>query len=626
MPKKNYKNEIMNSLKQPHNPFRLTKEELGQAETLLTQIENGENWAENMKALADMLEVVPLEMHENAEEYEEAVQEDAQYKRKPIHVHESADKDAALEALSQELEFQGTHAAYRYFNDRLRECESEEDQLTLIAAIKKFADAGKVQWTKECTEAIIGDYTASHGKEPDLQSVPEESVKTAANELISNFEASGKMLGYSGTDQYNISVAMASYKLQTQKHGVIHPEVTKYIRFRDTMTQLQELDEKFQQEMKAFTALRHSDSKGKMDELIDEVCDQLEINADQNQFSMDPMIKKRQNLSLVAHDFGAVSDTLYLYWRKHTASKPHVSDKDKKAFEITENLAHILEDGHDEIEKLAAYGIELDDYVVNEKGRMDFDRSSFEYSMSLGEWHRKKEERHPKAEEEMELPEPEIQNENKPALEQPAEEQPALEQPAEKQEFSTFDHFYGDSYIFALEKLGQQLQTSMDKLVETNTKSMWNKSSESYKTMYQTLLQAKGGESSFFEGLRKKSHKEVFDLLENIEKTAEAYGTEKRGKHSWGSSTAKTRLAAADDIAKCVKDTMKFQVVKEMKARDDLHMPAFIDKRVEAKRKLMNASELAKECNVNGWTELPSVKKKDAAVNPKANEKKANAL
>lgn len=113
----------------------------------------------------------------------------------------------------------------------------------------------------------------------------------------------------------------------------------------------------------------------------------------------------------------------------------------------------------------------------------------------------------------------------------------------------------------------------------------------------------------------------MFDLLENIEKTAEAYGTEKRGKHSWGSSTAKTRLAAADDIVKCVKNTMKFQVVKEMKARDDLHMPAFIDKRVEAKRKLMNASELAKECHVNGWTELSSVKKTDVAAKSEVKEK-----
>lgn len=194
----------------------------------------------------------------------------------------------------------------------------------------------------------------------------------------------------------------------------------------------------------------------------------------------------------------------------------------------------------------------------------------------------------------------------------------AAEQPQQQVEFSMHDYFYSMPYMNTMEALGRQLQDCMDRLADTNTKSMWEKSSESYKTMYRSLQQAKGA-------LLKKSHKEVFDILENIGQNAEIYAAEKRGKSSWG-ATAKTRLEVADEIVACIKETMSKSLVKQMRALDDLHMPAFAAQRVEEKRKLMNASELAKKCNVSGWTELPSVKKKDAAANPEANVRKSKAL
>ncbi len=64
MPKKEYKNRIMQSLLQPHNPFCLTAEELQEAEELLTAMENDARWTESLKMLADILETVSVEFYE----------------------------------------------------------------------------------------------------------------------------------------------------------------------------------------------------------------------------------------------------------------------------------------------------------------------------------------------------------------------------------------------------------------------------------------------------------------------------------------------------------------------------------------------------------------------------------
>lgn len=129
MPKKSYKNQIMRSLKMYHNPFRLTDAEIERAGELLDQIEKGgPQWLDSLQELADMLEIVPLEMHDSVWEYNEAVEKDAAHQHKPVHVYADAPRDQVMDAFSNELAFQRRHPMYRYLKDQLEKCEDEEEK------------------------------------------------------------------------------------------------------------------------------------------------------------------------------------------------------------------------------------------------------------------------------------------------------------------------------------------------------------------------------------------------------------------------------------------------------------------------------------------------------------------
>lgn len=70
--------------------------------------------------------------------------------------------------------------------------------------------------------------------------------------------------------------------------------------------------------------------------------------------------------------------------------------------------------------------------------------------------------------------------------------------------------------MWKLAQTSELLQKYMDVLVETNSASDWKKSSESYRTFYNTLRSMKGDENRFFDALRKETPRKVREMLFNL--------------------------------------------------------------------------------------------------------------
>ena len=442
MPRKNYKNQIMQTLKQYHNPFRLTAEELQQADALLTEIESGENWMESLQTLADMLEVLPLEIHENQEDYEAAVQRDAALEHQPIHVSAASERDNVLDALAKELEFQRSHELYRYMNDLLRDNDDPETQHALLAAYQNLSDSTERPHFKESVTAVLDNYSRVHGT-PDLNSVPQKRVREAEDNLISGFEREGWMLGYGGPDMMNISRVLNTFKKKTGNQELNKKEARNYKRVKNALTKIHELDAEFQENMKAFTALWSNDPKKRKDpkqsslnELIDDVRRGLNMVYDHDGFSLDRLFleKENYNLDIVEKILNTTMDDLFYQWRKHSSDKPKLRGREKARFETTERLRKTMREIHGYLDDLYENGIDLRDYTVTSKWLpndclMEYDNNELVpagfYENRLEKWHDRKLQRNPAL---AEAEEPEAEQEEL----KTEQEEPKVEQEAEK--------------------------------------------------------------------------------------------------------------------------------------------------------------------------------------------------
>ena len=442
MPRKNYKNQIMQTLKQYHNPFRLTAEELQQADALLTEIESGENWMESLQTLADMLEVLPLEIHENQEDYEAAVQRDAALEHQPIHVSAASERDNVLDALAKELEFQRSHELYRYMNDLLRDNDDPETQHALLAAYQNLSDSTERPHFKESVTAVLDNYSRVHGT-PDLNSVPQKRVREAEDNLISGFERAGWMLGYGGPDMMNISRVLNTFKKKTGNQELNKKEARNYKRVKNALTKIHELDAEFQENMKAFTALWSNDPKKRKDpkqsslnELIDDVRRGLNMVYDHDGFSLDRLFleKENYNLDIVEKILNTTMDDLFYQWRKHSSDKPKLRGREKARFETTERLRKTMREIHGYLDDLYENGIDLRDYTVTSKWLpndclMEYDNNELVpagfYENRLEKWHDRKLQRNPAL---AEAEEPEAEQEEL----KTEQEEPKVEQEVEK--------------------------------------------------------------------------------------------------------------------------------------------------------------------------------------------------
>ncbi len=448
MPRKNYKNKIMWMLEQYHNPFRLTKTELEQADTLLTAMENDENWIESLQTLADMLEVLPLEIHENQEEYDAAVQRDAGLQHQPIHVSAASDRDNVLDALEKELEFQRTHALYRYMNDQLQRCSNEATELAFLAAYKDIADHVERTSTKESVTAVLDNYSRIHGA-PNLDSVPQDLVRATEDKLISDFEKTGWILGYSGPDIVNITRAVNAFEKENGNRRVKKNTEAKYLWVKDALTKIHEMDAEFQENMKAFTALQSKNPKdAKLNALIEDVRETLNMKNDADGFSLNRVFMNKENFDLetVFNCLDDATHSLYYRWREKSDGKvPHLYGKEKKRFNTAEKLRETMVDIQDYLSELLDHDIDLRDFTVTNKWLPDYrlmkiGSTSEEslpdkfYQERLDRWHDEKmERRSDPAEEKESKKEQEKEEEQAKEQEKEQEKEKASEQEPEKE-------------------------------------------------------------------------------------------------------------------------------------------------------------------------------------------------
>lgn len=407
MPEKDNKNQIMETLRAYHNPFRLTDEELQQAEDLLTEIETGENWLESLQSLADILEVLPLEIHESQERYDAAVQRDAALQHKPIHVSAASDRGSVLDALAQELEFQRKHALYRYMNDVLQSQAKPEEQLAFLAAYKNIADNIERTSTKESVEAVLDNYSRTHGA-PDLSRVSRKLVQAAEDTLLSDFRERSWTLGYSGPDTMNIARALNDFTKKTRGNPFSKSEATEYKAVKKALTNIHALDEKFQEEMGALVGLYSSDPKDReLNQLIDNVRSALNMKTAEDGFSLDRIFGDRENYNLAGIEevLNTVSDDLYDHWRKHSSDRPKLHGREKVRFQTAERLNGTLEDILEQLKQLGNQQISLNKYTVTTNWLPEYNLLYHDahaglttadfYEDSLEEWHDEKLQRNP---------------------------------------------------------------------------------------------------------------------------------------------------------------------------------------------------------------------------------------
>ncbi len=463
MPKKEYKTKIMQTLKQYHNPFRLTTAELQQVENLLTEIENGAHWTESLQTLADILEVLPLEIHDTKESHDAAVQRDAGLQHQPIHVYAASDRNSVLEALSNELEFQRTHALYRYMNDELQRLNNDHAERVFLAACKDIADSIERKSTKDSVTALLDNYSRTHGA-PDLAKVTKELVGQTEELLLSRFVNANQILGYSGPDIMNISLAFNDFTKKRWNDTLRKNEASEYRIIKNALTQIHEMDAEFQERMRAFTALQSQDPKdAKLNTLIEDVRENLNMKDDADGFSLNRVFMNKENcdLNAVCISLDDTSHLLYYGWREKSGDTPRLSGKEKARFKAAEDLRATMEKIQGYLNYLTdEKDIYLGDYTVTGNWKPDYRLMTIgnestdpvpdeHYRKRLAQWHADKLQRKPeltKSEERKEKAEalrgdrmerqegftyiPGQKRETKPVEKKPVQENAAKAQPA----------------------------------------------------------------------------------------------------------------------------------------------------------------------------------------------------
>ncbi len=400
MPKKKTKQQIMHSLNDYHNPFRLTDEEIARAEQLLDVIEKGEaEWMDSLQELVDILEVVPLAEHESAEEYNAAVTEDKEKLHQPIHVYQGIAPTQVMEDLSKELRFQRKHAMYRYMKECLQDCEDEEvpNYLAAFEDIAKNSDRPEV---KESVAAVFEDYKRE-GRLPNLAVSLEDRVRTEAD-LINEFERPGWQLGYSIRDIERIAAGFEATKMKGWGRHIVSPDRDGHA-VNAALNGIKRLDKRFQNDLQAMMALKSRDPKNPYNKLLELILEDLHLDKNPKELSVKEALKQEEFECL--QDFqDALLDVcadIETHWSTEVSSE---KERERQACgQALSDTLQAMEAYLDRFTREAPY-----DYILTENGNVDNrlaeggrdkgEKREF-YQRALNKWHRDKLERQNQASE-----------------------------------------------------------------------------------------------------------------------------------------------------------------------------------------------------------------------------------
>lgn len=392
MPKKNYKKEIMRSLKMYHNPFRLTEAEIERAGELLDQIEaGGAQWMDSLQELADMLEIVPLEMHEGLYEYNDAVARDAARLHKPVQVYPDAPRDQVMEAFSDELVFQRKHAMYRYLKDQLQKCENEQEVRNQLLAFWDMGELSDRSDVRESVEAILGDYERK-GALPK-ESITRQELEKAEAKLIQDFERPGWLLGYSIRDTERIADGLNEFK--SKKWGLrLKSPIQDEHAANTAVHNIRRLDGQFKHNLQAMMALKSRNANSSYNKLLDLVLSDLRLDKNPKEYSVKEMLKQNE-----MKDLGVLRDALIdAYDAIETHWVDPTSKKDAERYNCGLAFARTLREMEGYLNALNFR--QLNRFALTENGNVDFslmvdgedgkEEPLDLYRNALNRWHERK--------------------------------------------------------------------------------------------------------------------------------------------------------------------------------------------------------------------------------------------
>ncbi len=392
MPKKNYKKEIMRSLRMYHNPFRLTEAEIERAGELLDQIEaGGAQWMDSLQELANLLEIVPLEMHEGLYEYNDAVARDAARLHKPVQVYPNAPRDEVMEAFSDELVFQRKHAMYRYLMDQLRKCEDEQEVRNHLLAFWDMGERSDRSDVRESVEAILGDYERK-GALPKESITRQELEKTEAK-LIRDFERPGWLLGYSIRDTERIADGLNEFK--SKKWGLrLKSPIQDEHAVNMAVRNIRRLDGQFKNNLQAMMALKSKNANSSYNKLLDLVLADLKLDKNPKEYSVKEMLKQNEMKDLEVLRDGLIDayDAIETHWVDPT------SKKDAERYNCALAFARTLREMEGYLNALNFR--QLNHFALTENGNVDFslmvvgedgeEEPLDIYRNALNRWHERK--------------------------------------------------------------------------------------------------------------------------------------------------------------------------------------------------------------------------------------------